>query len=407
MSKKIWDNISIEKFLNSLGYRLVDNYISRNIPLIFTDRYGYYYKSLFDNVKHNEIPRLVGKSNPYSIQNIKIWCKLNNKPFKLLSQKYEGKNIKLQWKCLRCNCSEIFEAIWGSMLANNGCSFCSGKQVGLSNCLATKNPKLASERHPTKNGDLTPYDVTAVSGKRIWWQCNKNSEHEWIDYISNRNKISSCPFCSGKRPSKDYNLLVINPELCEDWDYNKNKKNPEEYCPNSSEKVYWKCKECGHEWKVSIYSRNGKSKNGCPECSKSKGEKRCKEVFISKNYIEICQDEYDELLSKYNNSYFIPQKAFNGLKGLGGGLLSYDFYLPKYNLLIEYQGEQHERYIKGFHKSKKDFEKQIEHDRRKKEYAKQNGYNFLEIWYWDFDNIESILVEYLSSLNDVIYSVKE
>ena len=77
--------------------------------------------------------------------------------------------------------------------------------------------------------------------------------------------------------------------------------------------------------------------------------------------------------------------------GLKEGLLSYDFYLPKYNLLIEYQGEYHDGSV---HKETKErFERQQEHDRRKREYAERNNIKLLEIWYWDFDNIEEILKE--------------
>ena len=86
---------------------------------------------------------------------------------------------------------------------------------------------------------------------------------------------------------------------------------------------------------------------------------------------------------------------------MGNGLLSYDFYLIDYNILIEYQGLQHEKYKPGFHKSEKDFEYQQEHDRRKKEYAQNNNINLLEIWYWDYDNVEKILDEYLFDLKEV------
>ena len=82
--------------------------------------------------------------------------------------------------------------------------------------------------------------------------------------------------------------------------------------------------------------------------------------------------------------------------GIGGKLLSYDFYLPEYNLLIEYQGEQHEKYISGIHVSYNNFKKQLEHDRRKKEYARNHNIELLEIWYYDFDNIEKILKKQLS-----------
>lgn len=76
--------------------------------------------------------------------------------------------------------------------------------------------------------------------------------------------------------------------------------------------------------------------------------------------------------------------------------MSYDFHIPKYNLLIEYQGEYHDQIILNYkgepiESAKGRLEKQQEHDRRKKEYAIQNKYNFLEIWYWDFDNIEAII----------------
>jgi len=122
-------------------------------------------------------------------------------------------------------------------------------------------------------------------------------------------------------------------------------------------------------------------------------KKNAKKILIFKNFIEINQKDYIESIK---NTYFIPQKTFKGLLGKGGKLLSYDFYLPKYNLLIEYQGQYHDG--TAGNQTKKDFEKQVEHDRRKKEYAYEKEYNFLEIWYWDFDNIENILDKYLNQL---------
>ncbi len=37
--------------------------------------------------------------------------------------------------------------------------------------LAEVNPALAKEWHPTKNGDLTPFDFAAKSNKKVWWKC--------------------------------------------------------------------------------------------------------------------------------------------------------------------------------------------------------------------------------------------
>jgi len=86
------------------------------------------------------------------------------------------------------------------------------------------------------------------------------------------------------------------------------------------------------------------------------------------------------------------------LIGVGGGNLSYDFYLPNYNLLIEYQGEFHDG--TAIQQSKEKFKKQLEHDKRKREYADNHNINLLEIWYWDFDNIEKILKRELMINNE-------
>jgi len=385
----------VKKFIRNLNYELIsDEYVNSASKLILKDNEDYYYFITWNDLQQKTTPDKFNKSNPYTIQNIKLWCKLNNKPFELLSDTYEGSKKKLKWKCLKENCGEEFRASIDQIITNNqGCGVCVGKQIALSNCLATKNPELAKQWHPTLNGDLTPFDVTVSGSKDIWWQCDKG--HEWPATINSRNSGCGCPYCAGQLPSKDYNLLVNNPELCEEWDYKKNEKRPEEFCPNSGKYAWWVCKECEHEWEAYIYSRN--SGFGCPECCKSKGEKEIDRILINKNWIKISQEDFDNLIDedKYNKNYFIPQMKFNGLVGLGNGLLSYDFYIPKLNLLIEYQGEQHEKYIPGFHESEEQFKKQLEHDQRKCIYAWNNNINLLEIWYWDFDNIEEILNKYI------------
>lgn len=51
------------------------------------------------------------------------------------------------------------------------------------NDLATFCPELAKEWHPTKNGDLTPFDVTCKSGKKVWW---------FLPYDNPRNRKTFC-----------------------------------------------------------------------------------------------------------------------------------------------------------------------------------------------------------------------
>ena len=92
----------------------------------------------------------------------------------------------------------------------------------------------------------------------------------------------------------------------------------------------------------------------------------------------------------FNNIVYNSQMKFDSLVGVGGKSLTYDFYLPNNNLLIECQGKQHEKPIEIFG-GEEQFKIQQEHDRRKREYAEKNGYRLLEIWYYDYDKIEEIL----------------
>lgn len=96
-----------------------------------------------------------------------------------------------------------------------------------------------------------------------------------------------------------------------------------------------------------------------------------------------------------NNIEFIRQKGFDDLRGENKQFLPFDFYLPTYRMLIEYQGEFHDGtpYKKNPNglQTKEKFEAQQERDKRKREYAQKNNIRLLEIWYWDRENIEDIL----------------
>ena len=48
------------------------------------------------------------------------------------------------------------------------------------------DPEQAELWHPTKNGELTPYDVSTGSGKRVWFKCPKGDDHEWESTVAKR-----------------------------------------------------------------------------------------------------------------------------------------------------------------------------------------------------------------------------
>ena len=87
---------------------------------------------------------------------------------------------------------------WEAPISNRskgiGCPYCSGRiPIAGVNDLATKMPDLAAEWHPTKNGDLTPMDVSPGSERKVWWRCSEG--HEWQAYVHNRSRGNGCPIC--------------------------------------------------------------------------------------------------------------------------------------------------------------------------------------------------------------------
>lgn len=159
---------------------------------------------------------------------------------------------------------------WKAPVSNRnngrGCPYCSGRfAIPGETDLATANPKLATEWHPTKNGALTPKTVAANSDKKVWWlgKCS----HEWEARIGDRSRGNGCPICAGKRVMHGYNdFASFNPELTAEWHPTKNGNLlPQNVTCYSNKKVWWVGK-CGHEWEASIADRS--QGHGCPICAK-------------------------------------------------------------------------------------------------------------------------------------------
>ena len=96
-----------------------------------------------------------------------------------------------------------FDFEWEAPIANRakgvGCPYLSGRRAWPGfNDLATTNPELAKEWHPTKNGPITARDVTGGSGKKAWWICSVCG-NEWESVINYRTAGSGCPKCRRKK----------------------------------------------------------------------------------------------------------------------------------------------------------------------------------------------------------------
>ena len=134
--------------------------------------------------------------------------------------------------------------------------------------LAETHPDLAKQWHPTKNGDLTPSEVSQGSAKKVWWKCPKGGDHEWEAAIVERKNGTGCSICAGKKIVKSNSLKTLDPKLAKEWHPTKNGNlSPENIGIGSAKKVWWKCPKGGdHEWEAAVVQRKNNFKK-CPICN--------------------------------------------------------------------------------------------------------------------------------------------
>lgn len=175
-----------------------------------------------------------------------------------------------------------------------------------------------------------------------------------------------CVDCFGKK-KKELNEVI---GIFESYGYKILSHNGYE---NNQSRFLISCKN-GHKFNTTYASFQQRDKHCClcdeNIAGSSKGEKRVAK-FLDNNKID------------YVYQYRIEECRLRDA-------LPFDFYLPKYNIAIEFDGVQHYKIVKHFGGLDKFINRKIA-DTIKNEYCKTNNIKLIRIPYWEFDNIENIL----------------
>lgn len=183
---------------------------------------------------------------------------------------------------------------------------------------------------------------------------------------------TGCSYC-GKEIKK------LKPDEVEEIINSKNGNillNKGDYVRNNVKNLKVKCGSCGDVFITSLASyQSGKVQ--CSKCSnwESRGEQRIKDIL-------------NDLKISFLQQYWFPDCKIDKRP------LSFDFYLDDLNTLIEFQGKQHYEPIEYFG-GEETFKSQQTRDDFKREYCKVHNIDLLEIPYWEFNNIDSILKDSL------------
>lgn len=245
---------------------------------------------------------------------------------------------------------------------------------------------LKGKQHLCKKCFPMRYQEVEKQKKEFIDFIEKSNKWELIDDLSNINGSTQvackCKQCGAVTSKTMY--LYLKGIGCIVCDGNKKKTTEEfkqeldndyellsEYINNKTH-VLLKHKSCGFCYKVvpDAYVNQGQR---CPRCRRkqTKGE-RAIANFLKKHNIEYFS-EFPVVINGHN--------------------LRFDFYIPSYDLYIEFQGIQHYE-PNHFSSSEKQFKQQQQNDNRKRKYC---GEKLIEIKYDELDNVEDILSKYFIS----------
>ena len=249
-------------------------------------------------------------------------------------------------------------------------------------------PEIAKQWHPTKNGKLTPNDVTQGQATRVWWKCRCGKV--WRTRLNGRHlrskKPRGCPNCGKKKLSISLKKNALKksgtfknkfPDLFNELHPKKNNHiNFDEVSPHSHIRVWWICKK-KHEWDTTLNNRTSLNR-GCPKCK----------VKTSKIEIRI----YCELKNIFKDTLW-QHKLKNK---------EIDIFIPSIKLCIEIDGYP-------WHENKYDL------DQKKNKHIHNLGYNLLRIREKKLskhfgeneiiDNFENSLDIFINTLRYILHSI--
>lgn len=370
MVKIKYTDEEIRNILCQYNFKLVEYKNTKNIIALDID--GYKYKITLHNLLDGKQPNKL-LHNPFAIENIKLFLSINYPNYQLLDDKYVSCKTKMRFICLKHKDKGIqFNTMTNIMDSHHTCKYCSYDKLSNERIIDDKFViDRTNELHMIYKGRFTKNNETWV---KFICPVHINKGVQSSSWYNFKMSVNGCAYCYGRyKTTEDFKeeMNLINPNIEILGEYNG--------CENQV-KCY--CKICNHIW--SPIGRSLKNGQGCPNCSTSKGELKVKE-FLDINRID-----------------YIQQKTFNDC--VDKEKLKFDFYLPKENTIIEYDGQQHFMPVdfanKGIEWATNLYNNNVRKDIIKNDYCKENEIKLIRISYLDYDNIFNILA---SELADAIF----
>jgi len=278
---------------------------------------------------------------------------------------YIKSNLKVK---IICSVHGVFEQRPGNHLNGQGCGVCGIINTGLNQRGNTEQFIIESKKIHGDHYDYSKVDYVK-NNLKVKIICPTHGEFEQIP--NGHLEGQGCTECGYEKVSRDlklpYETFLIRSKLIHGMTYEYDKKTYTSY----TEKMRIICKKHG-EFLQTPHSHISMS-TGCPKCDSSHGERLIRDLLTRKHIL------------------FEEQKTFEWL--MDKSKLRCDFYLPKYNTVIEYNGIQHYEMIEYFG-GESGFKRGQKRDTIKRKLLKENNVKLIEVRY-DEKDVENFILNLL------------
>ncbi len=254
---------------------------------------------------------------------------------------------------------------------HNGKYYCHGCCNKMSDKKTVLTKKEIIKRVESKNNNkiLNPNDYISVHTKNLIIQCGTCGETFLSSLSSIDNGGGRCRKCGYEYEKKNninrhrpIDIINIAKSL------NIDILNPEDYVDSKTANLNVACKNCGNIFTTYLY----RLKDGQKFCEKCR------------NFASVGEEQVQLILEKNKISYE-KEKWYSDCRDQKP--LPFDFYLPKYNTLIEFDGQHHFEPTFG----EENLKSTQKHDKIKNEYCEKNNIKLIRIPYWEGNNMETII----------------